>query len=76
MEGNELFQQRIWTFYSRRISDIRMGAKILGKEKSWTLATLATRSEPVGDSALATYAVTRVQKDVLGTSNVALTVAN
>ncbi len=76
LEGNELFQQRIRTFYSRRISDITVGAKILGKEKSWTLATLGTRSEPVGDSALTTYAVARAQKDILGTSNVALTVAN
>ncbi len=76
LEGNELFQQRIRTFYSRRIPDITVGGKVLGKQGSWTLAGLASRSEPLNDSTKATYAVARAQKDVLGSSNVAFMIAN
>lgn len=76
LEGNELFKQRIRTFYTRRIPDITVGGKVLGKEGPWTLALLATRSEPSGDSTKATYAVARAQKDVLGSSNVAFMIAN
>lgn len=76
IEGNELFRQRIRTFYSRRIPDITIGGKLLGKQGPWTLAALATRSEPLQDSTKATYAVARAQKDILGSSNIAFMVAN
>ncbi len=75
LEGNELFRQRIQTFYSRRIGDITGGAQLLGSAGPWTIASLGTRSEPLGDSTAATYSVGRVQRG-LGPSNVALTVAN
>ena len=75
LEGNELFRQRIRTFYSRRIPDITVGAQVLGKEGPRTLAGILTRSEPVFDSTVATYGVGRVQRD-LGSSNVALMVAD
>lgn len=76
IEGNELFSQRIRTFYSRRIPDIRIGGKLLGKQGLWTLAALATWSEPLPDSTKATYAVARAQKDILGSSNIAFMIAN
>jgi len=76
LEGNELYQQRIRTFYSRRIPDIVVGGKVLGKAKSWTLAGLLSRSEELNDSSKATYSVARAQKDVLGSSNVAVMFAN
>ncbi|MFQ5677246.1 MAG: DUF5916 domain-containing protein, partial [bacterium] len=76
LEGEELFRQRIRTFYSRRIPDISAGGKMLGKQGPWTLAGLAARSKPVGDSTSATYAVVRVQRDVFGSSNIALMLAN
>ena len=76
VEGNELFRQRIRTFYSRRIPDITIGGKLLGKQGPWTLAALATRSEPFRDSTKATYVVARAQKDVLGSSNIAFMIAN
>lgn len=76
LEGAELFRQRIRTFYSRRIPDIEGGAQVLGKQGPWTVALLGARSEPLGDSTTATYAVGRVQRDVSGSSNVAVTVAN
>jgi hypothetical protein len=76
LEGTELFQQRIRTFYSRRISDIRGGAKLLGKQGPWTVALLYANAEPTGSTPTANYAVTRFQRDVLGRSTMALTVAN
>ena len=76
IEGNELFEQRIRTFYSRRIPDITVGGKLLGKLGPWTLAGLATRSEMVDDSTHATYAVARAQRDILGSSNISFMMAN
>jgi hypothetical protein len=75
LEGAELFRQRIRTFYSRRIPDITVGGQVLGKTEGWSVAALGARSEPVGDSSVATYSVGRVQRN-LGRSNVALTLAN
>jgi hypothetical protein len=76
LEGNELFRQRIRTFYSRRIPDIDAGGKILGKQGSWTIALLAARSKPLNDATPATFAVARAQRDVFGSSNIAVTMAN
>ncbi len=76
IEGNELFRQRIRTFYSRRTPDITIGGKLLGKQGPRTLAALAARSEPLRDSTKATYAVARAQKDILGSSNIAFMIAN
>ena len=44
LEGNELFHQRIHTFYSRRIADIDVGGKLLGKQGPWTFTALDARS--------------------------------
>lgn len=38
LEGNEQFQERIRTFYSRRIADIDIGGKVLGRQGPWTFA--------------------------------------
>ncbi|MCK5572084.1 MAG: carbohydrate binding family 9 domain-containing protein [Bacteroidetes bacterium] len=76
LEGNELYKQRIRTFYSRRIPDILAGAKVLGKAGPLTLAALATQADPVGAPVGATYAVVRAQSDVLGSSNISFMVAN
>ncbi|MHC4710570.1 MAG: carbohydrate binding family 9 domain-containing protein [Planctomycetota bacterium] len=76
MEGAELYRQRIRTFYSRRIPDITAGAQVLGKQGPWTLATIGARSVPFGDSTVGTYAVVRAQRDILGSSNAAVMLAN
>lgn len=76
LEGNELFGQRIRTFYSRRIADITGGAKLLGKQGPWTVAALSVVSEPLDTGSRANYTVGRLQRDVLGRSNVAVMVAN
>lgn len=76
LEGQEQFNQRIKTFYSRRIADIQVGGKVLGKEGPWGVSFIAARSEPLGEHARATYLVGRVQRDVFGRSNIALTAVN
>ncbi len=80
LEGNELFQQRIRTFYSRRISDIIAGGKVLGKQGPWTMNFLTAQSEPFTEAddqspTRANYSVARIQRD-LGRSYVAFMAAN
>ena len=75
LEGAELFRQRIRTFYSRRISDITAGGRVLGKTGPWTLAFLGSRAQPTDEKDGAFYGVGRMQRDV-GSSNVAVSVAN
>lgn len=74
LEGQELFAQRIRTFYSRRIADVSIGGKLLGKQGPWTLAALGAGSEQDSENA-AVYSVARVQRDV-GRSNVATMIAS
>ena len=74
LEGQELFNQRIQTFYSRRIGDISVGAKALGRQNGWTFALLSTLGDI--DGSRAAYSVARVQRDVSSRSNVGLLFAN
>lgn len=76
LEGQELFGQRIRTFYSRRIADMLAGGKVLGKQGPWTMAFLSVESDSIDDSGRANYTVGRVQRDVFGRSSVALTTAS
>ena len=75
LESAELFQQRIRTFYSRRIEDISVGGQVIGRGENWNGVGLVTSSLLRQESGRATYAVSRVQRN-LGSSNVALAVAN
>lgn len=75
LEGSELFRQRIRTFYTRRISDIRGGAKLFGKQGPWTLAAIYADASPSGSIPEARYSVFRAQRDV-GRSNVAFMIAD
>ncbi len=75
LEGGELFRQRIRTFYSRRIADIRGGAKLIGKRGPWTVAFLGALSEPADGEDDALYGVGRIQRD-LGRSSLAVTWAD
>ncbi|MBK5296975.1 MAG: carbohydrate binding family 9 domain-containing protein [Vicinamibacteria bacterium] len=77
LEGNELFGQRIRTFYSRRIAEIAGGGKVLGRQGAWTVDGLSAVSEPLGDGVdRANYSVGRVQRTVSGRSNMGGMVAN
>ncbi|MYH28327.1 MAG: carbohydrate binding family 9 domain-containing protein [Acidobacteria bacterium] len=76
LEGGELFNQRIRTFYSRRIADIEGGGKLLGKQGPWAMHVLATRADPLAAGSSAGYAVARVQRDVAARSNVGVLLSN
>ena len=80
LEGQEHFNQRIQTFYSRRIGDITGGGKALGKEGAWGFAALTTVGDlddvPVDSARRAIYSVARVQRDVGSRSNIGFLFAN
>lgn len=82
LEGSEQYQQRIQTFYSRRISDIRFGTKLLGRRGGWQYSLLTAQSDPLtppGADGLrepANYSVFRLQRNVLKSSIVALMAGN
>jgi hypothetical protein len=76
LEGQELFRQRIRLFYSRRIPDITAGGKVLGKQGPWTLAMLAARAKPGDNSSAPFFTVARAQRDIFGSSNVAVMIAD
>jgi hypothetical protein len=76
LEGQELYNQRIRTFYSRRVADISGGAKLVGRQGPWTMAAMSAQSTVLGTTGRANYAVARMQRDVSGRSTVAVMVAN
>lgn len=76
LEGSELYNQRIRTFYSRRIADIIVGGKELGKQGPWTTAFLTTVTDSIEDQGRANFTVGRVQRDVFGRSSMAVTIDN
>ena len=76
LEGQELFNQRIQTFYSRRIGDITGGGKLLGKQGAWTFAALTTQGDLPGSVDGANYTVARVRRDVASRSNIGFLLAN
>jgi hypothetical protein len=77
LEGNELFGQRIRTFYSRRIADIAGGGKLLGQQGAWTVDGLSVLSKPLDRTPdRAVYSVGRAQRAVGVRSNVSGMVAN
>src|SRR5712692_7793155 len=76
LEGQEQFNQRIRTFYSRRIEDITAGGQLLGKQGPWNMAFLSAESDPIGAGGRANYAVARAQRDISGRSTIAIMGAN
>ena len=76
LEGQEQFNQRFRTFYSRRITDITAGGKLLGKQGPWTMAVISAQGDIPGADRRANYTVARAQRDVSGRSNIAMMVAN
>jgi len=76
LESSEYFRQRIRTFYSRRIPDIYGGGQVQGQAGPWTVAALGTAAKGFRDTPTATFGVARLQRSVMGSSNVALQFAN
>ena len=75
LEGSELFRQRIRTFYTRRIADIRGGGKLFGRQGPWTLAAIYADAPGAVGIPDARYSLLRTQRD-LGRSNLAFMVAD
>jgi len=76
LEGQELFGQRLRTFYSRRIADISAGAKAMGRQGGWTFAALTTQGPIAGEASDARYTVARLRRDVSSRSNIGLLLAD
>ncbi len=83
LEGAEQYQQRIRTFYSRRISDIHFGVKALGRRGVLQYSLLTAQSDPSSGlpaspstSESANYTVTRLETEVFRGSSVSLMAAN
>jgi hypothetical protein len=77
LEGNDIFQQPIRLFYSRRIADIYGGAKLYGKTGKYEFMTLSNQTKPEDnliDSS--NFSVVRLKRDILESSNIGLLLAN
>ena len=74
-EGNEMYNTRIKTFYSRRIQDILYGAKINGKTGKFNFNALNARTLQMSeeDEPPSYFSTARVKRDFLESSSVGLT---
>lgn len=76
-EGNEMYNTRIKTFYSRRIQDIDYGARINGKIGKTQFNVLSVKSpEVLPDSTAAFFTAARVKHDFLKSSTVGFTLVS
>ncbi len=75
LEGNDLWSNRIRTFYTRRIGQIDFGAKVVGRTGRSTIAALAAR-EASDDISAGTWGVLRLRRDVLESSTFGLLAVN
>lgn len=77
LEGNDVYNQRIRLFYSRRIADIYGGIKIYGKTGRYEMNAISTQTkEEDGDGTSANFSVFRLRRDILRSSNLGLLAAN
>jgi len=74
-EGNEMYNTRIRTFYSRRVQDIMYGAKLNGKAGKYNFNALNVRSMQMDDQdePPSFYTTARVKRDVLESSSLGFT---
>ncbi|MBN2410539.1 carbohydrate binding family 9 domain-containing protein [candidate division KSB1 bacterium] len=75
LEGGELFNTRIKTFYSRRIGDIDYGANLVGKVSDYNVAVIhAKTAEDIPASIRpSNFTVMRIKRDILKSSSVGIT---
>lgn len=69
-DGNEMFNTRIQTFYSRRIGDVLYGGKVVGKVKKYQFNGLFTQTRPDNDLQIpaAKFGAFRIKRDVFESS--------
>ena len=75
LEGNDIYQTRIQTFYSRRIGDLYGGAKVAGKEGKYVYSLIGAYSvkDTASDVPPAFFTIARLKMDILKSSAVGLT---
>jgi hypothetical protein len=79
LEGNEMYEQRIEQFYSRRIGDIDWGAKTNGKLGATDFSAIATTADVVnqdGSIDSGDYGVARFQRGFDRGSNIGILAAS
>jgi len=82
LETNQKFQQRIQTFYSRRIGDIDVGGKLVSKSGPWDVNLIVARSPMpalvAGSTRMqgAMYTIGRVERQYLKSSVLGMMVTN
>ena len=77
-EGNEMYQTRLKTFYSRRIGDISAGIKLTGKAGKTNINLINAFDKNSIDSSGAKpmYTALRVKRDILKSSSLGFTATN
>ena len=77
LEGNDMYNTRIRTFYSRRIQDIFLGARLNGKIGDYQFNLLNAYSN-IESPGLQSYLFTAasLKKDILNSSSVGLTIVD
>ena len=77
-EGNEMYDTRIKTFYSRRIQDILYGAKVNGKagKYNFNVQNMRSMQNSEVDEPPSFFSTVRVKRDFLESSSVGLTVVD
>ena len=77
LEGNDVYNQRIRLFYSRRIADIYGGVKFYGKSGKTEINALSAQTKE-GDTegASANFSVLRLKRDVRDSSTIGFVLAN
>ncbi len=79
LEGNEMYEQRIEQFYSRRIGDIDWGAKTNGKFRVTDFSAIASSADLADENGVvdsADFAVFRLQRGFSRGSNIGVLGAN
>ena len=76
-EGNEMFNTRFRTFYSRRIQDIDFGERLNGKVGGYQFNVVNVRTPELPiDSQRYFFTAARIKKDILKSSNVGFTLVD
>jgi hypothetical protein len=78
LEGNDMYQTRIRTFYSRRIGDIYGGAKVAGKEGKYAYSLIGAYSvkDTYEDVPNSFFTIARIKRDILNSSAVGFTLTD
>ena len=77
-EGNEMYQTRLKTFYSRRVGDISAGIKLTGKAGKTNINLINAFDKNAIDSSgvKPMYTALRVKRDILKSSSLGFTATN